>query len=243
MKTYTLREAAKKIGVTARDLKQWEKQFAGSIAVPRTTEGARIYTDELIDRFRHIRTWLESGRHPREVAEMIKQMGSQPAERVNEPAAQVETAVMEGEIIDVPRLLHQGMPYIAEQLAACLKDDIVDALKQETTATVRQAMDEVKGRLDYIEEQTTAAAETVRRSLRDYEEAWQQKTEQLHEHLETVVAFYQEEKARQEEERKQLEQRILEREKAFRELVLSFRQTAASISDARTRANKWWKFW
>ncbi|ESU70858.1 MerR family transcriptional regulator, partial [Geobacillus thermopakistaniensis] len=134
MKTYTLREAAKKIGVTARDLKQWEKQFAGSIAVPRTTEGARMYTDELIDRFRHIRTWLEDGRHPREVAEMIRQMDGQPAERANETAAQVETAVMEGEIIDVPRLLHQGMPYIAEQLAARLKDDIVDALKQETTA-------------------------------------------------------------------------------------------------------------
>ncbi|EPR28098.1 MerR family transcriptional regulator [Geobacillus thermoleovorans] len=243
MKTYTLREAAKKIGVTARDLKQWEKQFAGSIAVPRTTEGARMYTDELIDRFRHIRTWLEDGRHPREVAEMIRQMDGQPAERANETAAQVETAVMEGEIIDVPRLLHQGMPYIAEQLAARLKDDIVDALKQETTAAVRQAMDEVKGRLDYIEEQTTAAAETVRRSLRDYEDAWQQKTEQLHEHLETVVAFCQEEKVRQEEERKQLELRILEREKAFRELVLSFRQTAASTSAARTRANKWWKFW
>ncbi|RXM05583.1 MerR family transcriptional regulator, partial [Citrobacter sp. AAK_AS5] len=27
------------------------------------------------------------------------------------------------------------------------------------------------------------------------------------------------------------------------ELVLSFRQTAASTSAARTRANKWWKFW
>ncbi|MBB6282547.1 MerR family transcriptional regulator [Geobacillus subterraneus] len=235
MKTYTLREAAKKIGITARDLKQWEKQFAEWITIPRTSQGARIYTEELINQFRHIQTLLASGRRPHEIAAELKQ--------ANEPSAPLEAAVMEGEIIDVPRLLRHGAPYIAEQLAARMKDDIVTALKQETVAVVRQAMDEVKGKLDDIGEQTTAAAETVHRSLRDYKEAWQQKTEQLHEHLETVIAFCHEEKARQEEERKQLEQRILEREKAFRELVLSFRQTATSAVAARTRANKWWKFW
>ncbi|QIZ67796.1 MerR family transcriptional regulator [Geobacillus subterraneus] len=235
MKTYTLREAAKKIGVTARDLKQWEKQFAEWITIPRTSQGARIYTEELINQFRHIQTLLASGRRAHEIAAELKQ--------ANEPSAPPEAAVMEGEIIDVPRLLRHGAPYIAEQLAARMKDDIVTALKQETVAVVRQAMDEVKGKLDDIGEQTAAAAETVHRSLRDYKEAWQQKTEQLHEHLETVVAFCHEEKARQEEERKQLEQRILEREKAFRELVLSFRQTATSAVAARTRANKWWKFW
>ncbi|ABO67009.1 MULTISPECIES: MerR family transcriptional regulator [Geobacillus] len=235
MKTYTLREAAKKIGVTARDLKQWEKQFAQWITIPRTSQGARIYTEELINQFRHIRTLLADGRRPHEIIAELKQ--------ANEPSAPPESAVMEGEIIDVPRLLRHGAPYIAEQLAARMKDDIVDALKQETVAVVRQAMDEVRGKLDDIGEQTTSAAETVRRSLHDYKEAWQQKTEQLHEHLETVVAFCHEEKTRQEEERKQLEQRILEREKAFRELVLSFRQTATSAVAARTRTNKWWKFW
>ncbi|MGP3561338.1 MerR family transcriptional regulator [Geobacillus sp. BK01] len=235
MKTYTLREAAKKIGVTARDLKQWEKQLAEWITIPRTSQGARIYTEELVNRFRQIQTLLADGRSLHEIAAELKQ--------ANEPSSPPESAVMEGEIIDVPRLLRHGAPYIAEQLAARMKDEIVDALKRETTAVVRQAMDEVKGKLDDIGEQTRAAAETVHRSLHDYKEAWQQKTEQLHEHLETVVAFCHEEKTRQEEERKRLEQRILEREKAFRELVLSFRQTAASASTARTRADKWWKFW
>ncbi|MGZ0085735.1 MerR family transcriptional regulator [Caldibacillus thermoamylovorans] len=241
MKTYTLREAAKKIGVTARDLKQWEKQFAGSITVPRAPGGARLYNDELIERFRHIRAWLEDGRRPAEVADMINQLDAQQAEPAGERTAPTDTTVLEGEIIDPPRLLHQGMPYIAEQLASRLKDDLVRALKQETNRTIERAMGEVKDRLDSLADQTAAAAETVRCSLRDYEDAWQQKTEQLHEHLETVVAICREEKARQEEERKRLEQRILEREKAFRELVLSFRQTAAS--SAATRANKWWKFW
>ncbi|AKU25277.1 MerR family transcriptional regulator [Geobacillus sp. FSL K6-0789] len=239
MKTYTLREAAKKIGTTARDLKQWEKQFTQWITVPRTSQGARIYTDELIHRFRQIRMLLEEGRHPREIADLITQMNGRPAD----PPAPVEPDVMEGEIIDVPRLLRHGAPYIAEQLVARVKDELVDAVKREAADTIQQAMREVKGQLDHLGEQTSAAAETVRRSLQDYQEAWQQKTEQLHEHLETVVAFCHEEKARQEQERKQLEQRIIEREKAFRELVLSFRQTAANTNAGRSRTNKWWKFW
>jgi DNA-binding transcriptional MerR regulator len=233
MKTYTLREAAKKLGVTARTLKQWEKEFAEWVTIPRTQQGARIYTEELLTQFRHIKEWLADGRHKRDIVRELKQQAH--------PQTDLETTAMEGEIIDVPRLLRHDTQYIAEQFAERMKEKIVGELKKETTEVLQRAMTEMKSYMSEIQEQSAATKQTVYDSLAQYAKTLQQETEEIHEHLENVVTFLQEEKAKQEQERRQLEEQIMEREKAFRELVLSFRQAAASTSTKRS--NKWWKFW
>jgi len=234
MRTYTLREAAKKLGVAPRILKQWEKEFAECVTIPRTQQGARIYTEELLTQFRHIKEWLADGRHKQDIVRNFKQQ--QPQQTV------LELPVMEGEVIDVPRSAHHDVQYIADQLARRMKEEIVGELKKETTEVLQQAMNEVKSYMNEIQEQSAAAKQTVCDSLAQYAKTLQQETEEIHEHLENVVTFLQEEKTKQEQERKRLEEQIMEREKAFRELVLSFRQAAAAGSSAK-RSNKWWKFW
>ncbi|WP_462411832.1 MerR family transcriptional regulator [Neobacillus sp. Marseille-QA0830] len=44
MKSYTLKEAAKKINVTPGTIRQWEKDLSGLLEIPRSKQGARIYT-------------------------------------------------------------------------------------------------------------------------------------------------------------------------------------------------------
>jgi MerR family transcriptional regulator, light-induced transcriptional regulator len=233
MKTYTLREAAKKLGVAPHILKQWEKEFAECVTIPRTQQGARIFTEELLTQFRHIKEWLADGRHKQDIIRDFKQQLLQPIE--------LKLPVMEGEIIDVPRSSRHDAQYIAEQLAKRMKEEIVVALKKETTEVLQQAMNEVKSYLNEIQDQSAATKQTVCDSLAQYAKTLQQETEEIHEHLENVVTFLQEEKNKQEQERKRLEEQIMEREKAFRELVFSFRQAAAGAS--AKRSNKWWKFW
>ncbi|MEW4282107.1 MerR family transcriptional regulator [Priestia koreensis] len=45
MQAYTMKEAAKKIKVPPRIIKQWEKDLEGLLLIPRTKQGARFYTD------------------------------------------------------------------------------------------------------------------------------------------------------------------------------------------------------
>lgn len=49
MKTYNLKEAAKKINIPPSTLKQWESEFNEIIEIPRTKQGARIYSELEID--------------------------------------------------------------------------------------------------------------------------------------------------------------------------------------------------
>jgi DNA-binding transcriptional MerR regulator len=49
MKTYTLKEVSKKINVAPGILRQWEKDFDELLEIPRSKQGARIYTDVEID--------------------------------------------------------------------------------------------------------------------------------------------------------------------------------------------------
>jgi DNA-binding transcriptional MerR regulator len=49
MKTYTLKEVSKKINVSLGILRQWEKDFEDILDIPRSKQGARIYTDIEVD--------------------------------------------------------------------------------------------------------------------------------------------------------------------------------------------------
>lgn len=49
MKTFTLKEVSKKINVTPATLRKWEKELEDYLEIPRTKQGARIYSQVEID--------------------------------------------------------------------------------------------------------------------------------------------------------------------------------------------------
>ncbi|BDG47313.1 MerR family transcriptional regulator [Parageobacillus sp. KH3-4] len=227
MKSYTLREAAKKVKVAPRILKQWEKEFAQYITVPRTKQGARIYNDALLEQFIKIKQWFSEKKTKHDIIQYLQE--------------EQQNTGLEGEVIDTPRPLRHDSYHIAEQLARTMKEEIVGELKKETTEAVQQAVAEMKTYMGEICENSASTKREIHRSLARYTKTLQEETEEIHEHLDNIVTFLQEEKTKREEEQRRYEEQIIEREKAFRELVLSFRQAASSASVKRS--NKWWKFW
>ncbi|MCM3568922.1 MerR family transcriptional regulator [Neobacillus mesonae] len=55
MKTYTLKEVAKKINTAPGIIRQWEKELNELIQIPRSKQGARIYTDREIEQLLEIK--------------------------------------------------------------------------------------------------------------------------------------------------------------------------------------------
>ncbi|WP_066256492.1 MerR family transcriptional regulator [Neobacillus drentensis] len=55
MKTYTLKEVAKIINTTPGTLRHWEKDLVDLLEIPRSKQGARIYTDLEIEQLKEIK--------------------------------------------------------------------------------------------------------------------------------------------------------------------------------------------
>ncbi|MBV7506891.1 MerR family transcriptional regulator [Bacillus sp. sid0103] len=96
MKTYTLKEAAKKINSKPGIVRQWEKDFDDMLEIPRTKQGARIYTDLEIDilveikemyenkvRKEGIREWMQKKLHPE--SEVVQEKTEVSLEVMSEP--------------------------------------------------------------------------------------------------------------------------------------------------------------
>lgn len=49
MKAYTMKEVSKKINVSPGNIRRWEKDLNGILEIPRSKQGARIYTDSEIN--------------------------------------------------------------------------------------------------------------------------------------------------------------------------------------------------
>lgn len=60
MRTYTLKEVSKKINVSSRLIKQWEKDLTGLIDIPRSKQGSRIFTNSQINQLLEINEWYKS---------------------------------------------------------------------------------------------------------------------------------------------------------------------------------------
>lgn len=72
MKTYTLKEAAKKINIAPGIIRQWEKDLTGLLTIPRSKQGARIYTELEIEQLLEIKK-LHSNKASKEmIREFLK---------------------------------------------------------------------------------------------------------------------------------------------------------------------------
>lgn len=100
MKTYSTKEVAKKIKVPPGTIRQWEKDFNGFLAVPRSKQGARIYTEIEIDLLIQIKQMLAD----KIELEFIKDWLKSKTEQEN-TAESSPTTVIETEAVVVPKNL------------------------------------------------------------------------------------------------------------------------------------------
>ncbi|MEH7120705.1 MerR family transcriptional regulator [Neobacillus vireti] len=90
MKTYTLKEVSKKINVSPGTLRKWEQDFDDLLDIPRSKQGARIYTDLEIELLLEIKQMVDK--------KVAKEAIRQEIQKIEEPEA--ESPPMHEEILE-----------------------------------------------------------------------------------------------------------------------------------------------
>ena len=66
---YTIKEAAKELGVEAHALRYWEEEL--NLTIDRNAQGRRVYTEENMQTFKDIMAWKEQGLQLKSIKEML----------------------------------------------------------------------------------------------------------------------------------------------------------------------------
>ncbi|MFL6555887.1 MAG: MerR family transcriptional regulator, partial [Bacillus sp. (in: firmicutes)] len=140
MKTYTLKETAKKINVTPGILRKWEKDFEELFEIPRSKQGARIFTDYEIEILLEIKqmydkklskdmikAWMQDKSDPEnedvsEALDVSQQITN--CKVVSEPP-KVSIEVIKSE--DVPESPEVSLEVISEPVKPVTIQDAIDA--------------------------------------------------------------------------------------------------------------------
>ncbi len=154
MKSYTLKEAAKKINVTPGTIRQWEKDLPGVLEIPRSKQGARIYTVTEMDQLKEIKELYAQKLSKEQIRQTLN--GSLAAE--NTKGAEEEEMPFENHLppaeIDLevipeqePAALNLSSPNTSMFFEAMdtYSKSFLNEVKEEIRATVRkEIIDEVK---------------------------------------------------------------------------------------------------
>ena len=66
---YTIKEAAKELGVEAHALRYWEEEIG--LTIERNAQGRRVYSEEDMQMFKDIMAWKEQGLQLKSIKEML----------------------------------------------------------------------------------------------------------------------------------------------------------------------------
>lgn len=105
LRTYTLKETSKIINVPTSTIKQWEKDLNGLLTIPRSKQGARIFSETEIDLLQQIKHWEDNDLGKEKITEMLMQQQSLSDTgnddiTVQIPIFTIEDAVSEGAVSD-----------------------------------------------------------------------------------------------------------------------------------------------
>jgi len=288
VRTYTLKEAAKKINSSPGKIRQWEKDLSGLLVTPRTKQGARIYTDAEIELLLYIKELYSSNLGKEAIQNIFKQKitaaekvetmeapQSQPAElfSFDEP----DVTVTDG----TPQIGPDSFIEALESYRQSIINDVRDAIRQEVVDEIKKEISErtdyaVKTIADTIYNAAAGTTVSIQGLTGRFEKAAEHNADSLksihkrisNQTIETSQEFYNiakqlsestEEIARYidltnneishlteavEKEREyyvedfeEIRHEIKQREIAFQDMLLDFREAAAA------KSKKWWKIW
>ncbi len=262
VKTYTIKEAAKTLNVSAGTLRQWEKDLKEVLLIPRSNQGARFYTDDEISLLETIKQMKEKNLSKEMIRTLLKEHFT------------LKKEAGEGETISLPNKLN-----ISDFISSLdiLKDQFIDKLKSEIQTTIRkELLDEVKkeiskGSVHIVKnlsdsiykstEKTKAEIDELEDHIHDLSNRIADSSEAAAEEFKTMIHYI----SRSAEvthteisgliqtlntdretyldsinqEREECWKNINRRELIFQDLIVQFRQTAATVEKKKT----WWKIW
>jgi DNA-binding transcriptional MerR regulator len=151
LRTYTLKEISKIINVPTSTIKQWEKDLDGLLTIPRSKQGARIYSEIEIDLLMEIKHWVDNHLSKKEIRDKLQQQQS-PTEQENEELAislpvfsETEDISPDDDLSEVPAELSQ---WNQDQFFLAMdqyKKTFLNEVKNEIKSVVRtEVVEEVK---------------------------------------------------------------------------------------------------
>jgi DNA-binding transcriptional MerR regulator len=259
MKTYTMSETAKLLNIPTRTIKQWEKELQSIFQIPRTKQGARILTDHEIHLLKTIQQLYSENKTKREIIDYFsaeKQSQTALKEDIS-PALELQEAILEGEIVEgnsPKKQFMRSLEHWKEDFLHEVHSELVKEVKKEISSHAEETVQTITS---IISEAQTTVLEKIEQISKETKNELQQATtsvKQLHSNVhqltenttmkvaELAQSIEQERQLfidQLELERQIYHEKIMERERAFRELVFQFREAAVS---EEKKQKKWRRF-
>lgn len=166
MKTFTLKEVSKKINVKPATLKKWEEDLEEYLDIPRTKQGARIYSQVEIDLLLEIKQMYENKLSTSMILRLLRG-GTELEDETSEPEedetsesikkiSESEKEFSEHSAQELAIVSHEGTPISDEEVAIknadeffvamdTYKQNFLNEVKEEIRNVLRkEVVDEVK---------------------------------------------------------------------------------------------------
>ncbi|MDF2788054.1 MAG: hypothetical protein K0S80_1152 [Neobacillus sp.] len=203
MKTFTLKEVSKKINVKPATLKKWEEDLEQYLEIPRTKQGARIYSQVEIDLLLEIKQMYENKLSTSKILHILRG-GTDIEDEVSEPEAnetsehieeisETEDDISEHSAQELAIVSHEGTPLSDEEIAIKNADDFfgaMDTYKQNFLNEVKEEIRNVlrKEVVDEVKKEIANGADytvnTLSESINQSTASTKAELEELSDHLE-----------------------------------------------------------
>ncbi|WP_260871541.1 MerR family transcriptional regulator [Bacillus sp. X1(2014)] len=161
MKTYTLKEAAKKINIKPGVIRQWEKDLEELLEIPRSKQGARIYTELEIDKLVEIKKMFENKLNMEEIrkmlykklhpeSELVPEFTEVSLEVLSEPSAPftIQDAIDAHQFFEAMDTYKENfLSEVKNEIRSVVRKEVVEEVKKEinkgTYTTVKSISDSI----------------------------------------------------------------------------------------------------
>lgn len=159
---YAISEVTVLTGINESTLRNWEREFADYLAVSRDSQGARIYTQQDIERFKMIQLMRKKGLSIGAIKDLLTAFknGEKPD---NDAALQVATATEivpqnteQMQALAALEVLQETMQQLPEQVRTMVRQELQAALTEHREEVTEQIGEIVESRLEKFRKQKKA---------------------------------------------------------------------------------------
>ncbi|MBY0146090.1 MerR family transcriptional regulator [Neobacillus niacini] len=143
MKTFTLKEVSKKINVKPATLRKWEEELKEILEIPRTKQGARIYSQVELDLLLEIKQMYENKQTTSMILQSFQTKEEPENSEITEPSAP-----------SLP-MISESFPEVTnEEIAIKNTDEFFDAMDSYKQTFLSEVKDEIRSvlRKEVVEE-------------------------------------------------------------------------------------------
>lgn len=193
MRTFTLKEVSKKINVKPATLKKWEKELEEYLDIPRTRQGARIYSEVELDLLLDIKQMYENKLSTDMILQNLQTKDEPVENEISEPPSSslptvsetMPVVTNEENAIKNADQFFDAMDTYKQTFLSEVKDEIRSVLRKEVVEEVKKEISKgtfytVKSISDSIYKSSASTKAEIEGLSEHIEKSAEQTTERLH---------------------------------------------------------------